>query len=205
MTAGAPPRAFAALRAFAASRPRAERCDLCAVEIGDPHDHLVDRASRRIACACAACRAMLGDGAGGRWTHVRPRTTRLVAFDLPEATWAALGVPVALAFFARRSTDGTIVASYPSPGGLVESHPDRATWDALVAGNPVLRGLLPDVEALLVRRVGPRTAAYVLSIDACYRLVGLIRRDWRGMSGGPAVEAEVEQFFAGLDRSGDTR
>ena len=35
-------------------------------------------------------------------------------------------------------------------------------------------------------------------IDACFKLVGLIRTHWRGLSGGTQVWDEVARFFAGL-------
>jgi hypothetical protein len=58
-----------------------------------------------------------------------------------------------------------------------------------------LAGLLePDVEALLVRRE-PATCLLV-PIDACYRLVGLVRRTWRGFDGGAEAWRDVDGFFA---------
>jgi hypothetical protein len=35
-------------------------------------------------------------------------------------------------------------------------------------------------------------------IDECFRLVGLIRTHWRGLSGGTAVWAEIGRFFTAL-------
>jgi hypothetical protein len=35
-------------------------------------------------------------------------------------------------------------------------------------------------------------------IDECYKLVGLIRLHWRGLSGGMEVWEKVGQFFAAL-------
>jgi hypothetical protein len=60
-----------------------------------------------------------------------------------------------------------------------------------------------DVEALLVNRVGHArgfTAPeyYVLPIDECYKLVGLIRANWRGFSGGTEVWQEIARFFDAL-------
>ena len=44
---------------------------------------------------------------------------------------------------------------------------------------------------------------YRVGIDECYRLVGLIRTHWRGLSGGTAVWDEIHRFFANLkERSG---
>jgi hypothetical protein len=73
-----------------------------------------------------------------------------------------------------------------------------------VAEFPVLGTLEPDVEALLVNRVGGQ-ACFRVPIDECYRLVGLIRAHWRGLSGGLEVWGQVERFFAGLKHSGRER
>jgi hypothetical protein len=39
---------------------------------------------------------------------------------------------------------------------------------------------------------------YIAPIDACYRLVGLIRMHWSGLSGGTEVWQEIGDFFAQL-------
>jgi hypothetical protein len=58
------------------------------------------------------------------------------------------------------------------------------------------------VEALLVNRVGATRGVsaehYIVPIDECYKLVGLIRIHWHGLSGGTEVWREVGNFFAEL-------
>jgi hypothetical protein len=71
-------------------------------------------------------------------------------------------------------------------------------WDDLARENPVLHALEPDIEALLVNRLGQARDHYRVSIDVCFTLVGLIRTQWRGLSGGAAVWDEINRFFAGL-------
>jgi hypothetical protein len=66
----------------------------------------------------------------------------------------------------------------------------------------VLGRLEPDVEALLVNRVANPHQHYIVPIDHCYRLVGLIRRNWRGLSGGKEVWKQIDQFFASLKYAG---
>ena len=39
---------------------------------------------------------------------------------------------------------------------------------------------------------------YLVPIDVCYALVGLVRRDWVGLSGGRDVWAGIGAFFDGL-------
>jgi len=65
-----------------------------------------------------------------------------------------------------------------------------------------------DVEALLANRVGATrgvAAQYcVIPIDECYRLVGLIRLHWHGLSGGTEVWREVGNFFSSLRERAET-
>ena len=37
---------------------------------------------------------------------------------------------------------------------------------------------------------------YIAPIDECYKLVGLIRTNWKGLSGGTEVWTEIGRFFA---------
>jgi hypothetical protein len=100
-----------------------------------------------------------------------------------------------LAFFVHNSEAGQTVAQYPSPGGAMESSLDLEYWDAIVKCNPVLKKLEPDVEALLVNRISNPPQYYRAPIDQCFRLVGLIRKHWRGLSGGAEVWSEIDTFF----------
>jgi hypothetical protein len=77
------------------------------------------------------------------------------------------------------------------------------TWNDVEDANAVLKEMDPDVEALLVNRLGPArgfTAPeyYILPIDECYKLVGLIRARWHGLSGGSEVWQEIGSFFDAL-------
>jgi hypothetical protein len=38
----------------------------------------------------------------------------------------------------------------------------------------------------------------IAPLDDCYRLVGIIKATWEGISGGAAMEAAVERYFADL-------
>ena len=84
------------------------------------------------------------------------------------------------------------------------------TWDDLEDANPVLKEMESDVEALLVNRVGHARGVatpeyYVIPIDDCYRLVGIIRAHWRGLSGGTEVWKEINKFSASLKERGVQR
>ena len=58
----------------------------------------------------------------------------------------------------------------------------------------------PDVEALLVNRVGESSDYFIVPIDECYRLVGLIRTKWKGLGGGTEVWEAINGFFAELKK-----
>ena len=87
------------------------------------------------------------------------------------------------------------MAFYPSPAGPTESLLGLEAWDEIEAANPVLRTIEDDVEALLVNRARGAREYFVVPIDDCYRLVGLIRTRWRGFTGGAEVWTEVGRFF----------
>jgi hypothetical protein len=61
-----------------------------------------------------------------------------------------------------------------------------------------LNDLEPDVEALLINRVKDTREHYLVPIDACYQLVGLIRVSWKGLSGGEEAWKAIAEFFADL-------
>ena len=109
---------------------------------------------------------------------------------------------------AESSAEGRLVVMYPSPAGATESQLPMEMWREIVEANPVLREMESDVEALLVNRLDParrfaEPEYYLLPVDECYRLVGLIRTHWKGFSGGAEMWEELESFFAGLkERSG---
>lgn len=194
------PTALASLRRYV--RPRAavarERCELCDAELPSEHSHLIEPATRRLACACEACAILFSGQAGGRYRRV-PRLVRYLAdFRLTDAAWDGLGIPTDLAFFLHSTPAEGVVAVYPSPAGATESLVSAEAWAALAADNPILLQLEPDVEALLVNRVGGARESYRVGIDECYKLVGVIRTKWRGLSGGHEVWEEIGRLFAGL-------
>ena len=87
----------------------------------------------------------------------------------------------------------------PSPAGATESLLPLSSWQQIAANNPVLASMEDDVEALLVNRTHQENPQYFLApIDECFKLVGLIRGRWRGLSGGVEVWQEIQQFFNGL-------
>ena len=80
----------------------------------------------------------------------------------------------------------------------MESSLDLEYWGVISQRNPVLSRLEPEVEALLVNRIGKSPQYFRVPIDKCFQLVGMIRTHWRGLSGGERVWKEIEQFFQAL-------
>jgi hypothetical protein len=117
---------------------------------------------------------------------------------MSDAEWEALALPINLAFFFYSTPDKKMTAMYPSPAGATESLLPLTAWEMLVGNNPPLGELQPDVEALLVNRVGGKRACYIAPIDRCFELVGLIRTNWRGLSGGEEVWHKIDNFFASV-------
>lgn len=198
-TAEATSAAFASLRRFARGRAEAERCELCAAALAPEHQHLLDRASRQIACACDACAILFCDQQGAKFLRIPRRILRLDGFSFSELQWQSMMLPINLAFFVRQSDGGTR-ALYPSPAGAMESLIKLPYWDTLFSGQRALAGAAPEVEALLVNRIGENPAYFIVPIDACYRLIGLIRTKWRGLSGGGEVWQAIRDFFSDLDQ-----
>jgi hypothetical protein len=188
--------ALATLRQFVRKpRERAEACELCGAPLAPGHQHLLEVEKRRVACACDACAILFSDQAQQRYRRI-PRDVRVLRdFALDDQEWDSLLIPIKMAFFVHSSAAGRIVAQYPSPGGALESTLDLEYWGQIVARNPVLKELEPDVEALLVNRIATPPEYYRAPIDQCFRLVGVLRTHWRGLSGGEQVWKEISRFF----------
>jgi hypothetical protein len=198
-----PRSAFASIRRYARPPRPVERCDVCDAALAAEHAHLVETATGRLTCACEPCAILFGNQQeGARYRRVPRDARRLPDFDLPDVIWEGFSIPIGLAFFLHSTPAGRVVAFYPSPGGAVQSLVAPDAWDALVEVNPVLRRFEPDVECLLVDRVGATRHSYRVGIDACYKLVGLVRTRWRGMTGGTEVWDEIDRFFKGLEERG---
>ena len=200
--------AFATLRQFARSKRPLERCELCSAGLAQEHPHLVEITLRQIVCACDACATLFDGMAGSKYRRVSRRAQLLANFHMTDGQWENLLIPINMAFFFRSSTEDRTVTLYPSPAGAVESLLPLDAWIEIVQENAVLSQLRPDIEALLVNRVGHAhelspAEYYIAPIDDCYRLVGLIRANWKGLSGGSEVWIEIGRFFSDLRSRAD--
>ncbi|MFI6600139.1 DUF5947 family protein [Nonomuraea sp. NPDC050536] len=190
------------LRRFLEPRaPEVERCELCAAPAGADHGHVVNTESRALLCACRACYLLFTQeeaGTARRYRAVPDRYLYFPSFRLSAGDWEELQIPVRTAFFFHNSVLGQVAAFYPSPGGATESQLPLDTWERVLAANPELPETLPDVEALLVDRGPDGFGCYLVPIDACYELVGLVRTRWKGFDGGQETWEAIEGFFAEL-------
>jgi hypothetical protein len=235
MAPGLPPSIQVVLAARAAARAGAEaldgleRCEMCREILSERHGHVVDLEKRALSCTCRACYLLFTHegSAGGRYRAVPEHVYHDPGRPLTDADWNELEIPVAMAFFFYNSALGRVVAGYPSPGGVTECELDLAAWDRLAADHPLLGALAPDVEAILVNRVGlggndpphtppalggvpsPQTPlapgpgnfeVFLIPVDECYGLVGELRMKWQGFDGGAEARAALAAFLDGLRR-----
>jgi hypothetical protein len=184
----------------APARADAEVCDLCGMTIPERHRHLLELTERAIACTCESCwNVRSGDP---EYRPVGNRTVWLEDVDVPDELWASFQIPIGLAFFMDSTVTACVVALYPSPGGATESELHFESWRRMCERNPVLAGLQPDIEGLVVNRLADPPAYAIAPIDQCYALTGLIKASWEGISGGPAVAEAVGRFFEDLRAEG---
>src|ERR687891_1538470 len=201
---------FSALRQFAreesesATKASAEAaqeyCDLCGEPIPSEHRHLLEVSTREIMCVCRPCSILFDSEAAseGRYRLVPDRHLFLEDFEMSDVQWESLRVPVDMAFFFHSTPAEKVVAFYPSPMGPTESLLKLGAWEELERCNAVLKGMERDVEALLVNWVRGAREHFLVPIDECYSLVGLIRMHWRGLSGGREVWDKIDRFFEEL-------
>ncbi|WP_432138009.1 MULTISPECIES: DUF5947 family protein [unclassified Streptomyces] len=171
-----------------------ERCELCAAPVPQGHRHLYDGERQEVLCACRPCSLLfVRDGTSGAHYRLIPERR----LRLPPLDTAPLGVPVGLAFFVPHA-DGTVVAHYPGPAGAVHGQVAAAAWREVATGCPLVGSVAPDVEALLMNTARGAGHHWIVPVDDCFRLVALVRREWRGLSGGTRVWPAVERFFTDL-------
>ncbi len=191
---------FASLRPFL--RPKAagaSQCELCGASM-DEHPHLLDLKTRKVVCSCEPCAILFASQGAAHYRRI-PRDVRLLTdFVLTDVQWEALAIPINMAYFCLTGNSNSPTVFYLAPAGPTESLLAIDSWQEIVANNPAVRAMQPDVECLLVNRVMSPHRYFLTPIDECYRLVGLIRSNWRGFSGGTEVWKEIGAFFVSLEK-----
>jgi hypothetical protein len=194
--------ALARILAAPTAAQRPERCELCSEDLHEGHGHVADVTNRSLLCVCRGCGILFDHpGAGGRYRPVPKRVVALGGDVVDHGSWERLQIPVGLAFFFLNSELGRPIAMYPSPAGATESLLPSGEWESFLEASPELETLAPDVEALLVRSQRDVFAAYIVPVDTCYRLVGELKANWRGFTGGKEAETAIDACFADLRKA----
>lgn len=191
---------FALPRAAAepAESEAGEVCEFCFAPLDPHHRHLLEIADQHIICACDSCALRFENVITGRFKLI-PRDIRVLPdFHVSDLQWENLALPINLVFIFHSSLQRRPMAIYPGPIGATETPLALDDWQGITAGNPGVETFKPDVEALLINRIGEIPCYFRAPIDVCYELAALVRKNWRGFSGGSQVWLEIETFFARL-------
>ncbi|HVW28730.1 MAG TPA: DUF5947 family protein [Polyangiaceae bacterium] len=193
MTIAGVPRALSALRRFARREETPDPCDLCGLALEGRHDHLLDPAARRIACACRACSLLFPEGGGARFRRIRSRAQLLRGEALTDDHLAALGVPVRLFYLCPSRIHDTVFAVYPNAAGATEAKVALPAWEALLRDRPALSEIQPEVEGLLCDQLSGRSRCFLASVDVCRHFVGLL--------GGRRTPSDALRFLDAIEGS----
>ena len=185
-----------ARRAAEESRSAAEKCDLCDEVVPVEHRHLLQSDERSVACVCQVCALLFArpEASLGKYRLIPDRYLYLADFTLTDAEWNALYIPVGMCFISAGR------ATYPGSLGPVDAFISAEVWSTLTARCRLLGELEPEVEALLINRTRGASDYFVVPIDTCFRLVGLVRTRWRGLTGGTELWQQLATFFEALRR-----
>jgi hypothetical protein len=180
------------------AKAKEKACEICAAPLAPEHGHVIDLDNRRMMCTCRPCYLLFTHtgAAQGKFRSVPQRYLRIQDLDIADT----FDIPVGVVFFLRHSGSQRVQAFYPSPAGATESGLPIETWDEMASTNPALATIEEDVEALLIARRRGRdgTEVWIVPVDACYELVGRIRRHWKGFEGGEEAWRKIDDFFAAL-------
>ena len=186
------------LRKIASPPPEevVELCNFCGTKLSPDHRHLVDLSAMKFMCTCEMCMITMAESS--TYKPLPQRSVELKDFQMSDQLWSDFLIPVNMTFFVMSSVRNGAVAYYPAPSGATESKLKIESWNQLVELNPILNDLTPDLEALLVNRLDNEGKYYIIPIDECYKLIGMIRTTWKGIFGGREVNDVIRQFFIDL-------
>ena len=143
--------------------------------------------SRNLMCTCRGCWLLFtSNGAGGGQVPRRARPLRVARrCQIAPGAVGRAADPRERRVLLLQLDDRLRRRVLPEPGRRHRVAPAaRRLGASSLADNEVLRTMEADVEALIVRRDGDHDDAFLVPIDACYELVGELRRLWKGFDGG---------------------
>ncbi|MET8849855.1 DUF5947 family protein [Amycolatopsis sp. NPDC004625] len=184
--------------AFARSSAWQERCELCGTPVAARHGHVIDTGRRGLLCACRACFLLSTRCPTARYRAVPERYLWDPRRPIARLDWRRLGIPARFAFFLHCGT--RVTAFQPGPAGAAETTLPTGLWAELAAAHPLLATAEPDVEAIVFRGGERGTDCFLVPVDVCYRLAGVVRRYWTGGDGGPEVHERVGELFAEIEQ-----
>ena len=162
----------------------------CAAEpIPEAHQHVVDLESRAMMCTCRPCYLLFTDSdAHLRYRSVPDRYFSFADFELGPGPVGRAGNPggpgILLPQFQARPDGRLLSRARPAP----PSPNFRWTPGRRAGGQPGPRRARPGhggpADPRPPARTGPPADCHLVPVDACYELVGRLRRVWRGFDGG---------------------
>ena len=175
-----------------------EACEMCGV---DDRRRAPARRQPRARAACCA--------PAGRATCSSPRrvpagatTARCPTATCRPGSQLTRGAVGRAAGARRRWPSSSTTACSAASSRTTRARPARPSrcstcrrGTTIAACTPLAAALLPDVEALIVRRDRGQRRVYLVPIDACYELVGRLRMHWTGFDGGPEARRTSTAFF----------
>lgn len=189
------------LRELEATRAAAEHCEMCASPLaGAQQRHLLDLVHHTFLSICNACALAFGPRGANAGTYRLVPTRHLALLDFQDtgALWAGSEQAEKIAYVLRSSEAGRVLVLSLDPAGVRESLFDLECWRMLLNANPLLDSLEPDVEALLINRIERLPASYIVPIDTCSRLLGLLERCQQSQEGDQAIWKVAGAFFADI-------
>ena len=126
------------------------------------------------------------------------RHLALLDFQVTGELWTGPGQSRKIVYLLRSSEARCVLAVYLDPAGIQESVLDLESWKMLLTRNPLLDSLEPDVEVLLINRMEQAPACFIVPIDTCSRLTGLLTARLRGMESSRKLWRAIDAFFADM-------
>jgi hypothetical protein len=173
-----------------------DHCELCSAALGEPHEHLLELAARRLTCACTACAVLFDVEVSApivqRYVRLTPQARSLTLGTIADQDLIGLGIPVRLVILCPSSVHGALYMLYPSASGPIEASAPLELWRELVERRPELRTVREDRDALIVDLRSAAPAVVHASLDVVHELLGSLR----GPGGMASFEASLRALKA---------